>query len=80
MKRSGRSSIVQASRLADGQRKITSITEVLEVSEDKVMTNEVFTFRRSGIDDAGKLLGDHVYVQESHLMERFYQAGVLPRP
>jgi pilus assembly protein CpaF len=72
--------IVQASRLADGQRKITSITEVLEINEDKVETNEVFTFRRSGIDDTGTLLGDHVYVQESQLMERFYQAGVLPRP
>ena len=72
--------IVQASRLADGQRKITSITEVLEITEDKVETNEVFTYRRSGIDDAGTLLGDHVYVQESQLMERFYLAGVLPRP
>jgi len=71
--------IVQANRLPDGQRKIISITEVLEVDGEEVETNEVFAYERRGMDAEGNILGDHVYVSESLLMERFYQAGLMSR-
>ena len=71
--------IVQANRLPDGQRKIISITEVLDIDGGDIKINEVFKYQRQGMDEQGKILGDHVYVSESHLMERFYQSGALPR-
>lgn len=73
--------IVQASRLPDGQRKITSITEVLGLLPDgRININEVFRYNRHGMDAEGKILGEHAYVRESKLLERFYQSGALKRP
>ena len=71
--------IVQANRLPDGQRKIISITEVLDVDGGDIEINEVFKYQRQGMDDQGKIIGDHIYVSESKMMERFFQSGALPR-
>ena len=74
--------IVQASRLADGKRKVTSITEVLgfDVAQNQCLTNEVFVFDQRGMDEQGNIQGDHQYVRESGLLERFYRSGALKRP
>ncbi|MFN3200740.1 MAG: CpaF family protein [Bradymonadia bacterium] len=72
--------IVQASRLPDGQRKITSITEILGFQGEEVQTNEVFIFAQTGVDEKGTIYGEHQYVAESQMLERFYRAGALKRP
>ena len=72
--------IVQASRLADGQRKIVSITEVLGIEDGEMQTNEVFVFDQRGMDAEGAVMGEHRYARESLLLERFYRAGALKRP
>ena len=72
--------VVQASRLADGQRKVTSITEVCGVQGDRFATREVFRFEQMGMDDAGAIHGRHRYVAESGLLDRFYRAGAMRRP
>jgi pilus assembly protein CpaF len=59
--------VVQLSRLQDGTRKILSIAEVLGVEHDAVKLQEVFTFERVGVTDAGKVQG------------RFRSTGVMPR-
>jgi pilus assembly protein CpaF len=59
--------VVQVSRLQDGTRKILSISEVLGVRDDKVQIQEVFTFERAGVTDAGKVQG------------RFRATGVIPK-
>jgi pilus assembly protein CpaF len=59
--------VVQVSRLQDGTRKILSISEVLGVRDDKVQLQEVFTFERIGVTDAGKVQG------------RFRGTGVTPK-
>ena len=71
--------IVQANRLPDGQRKIISITEVLDVNDSDIEINEVFAYQRKGMDADGKILGEHAYMNESKMLERFYQSGALPR-
>lgn len=71
--------IVQANRLPDGQRKIISITEVLDVQDSDIEINEVFAYQRKGMDVDGKILGEHAYMNESKMLERFYQSGALPR-
>ncbi|MBU0550934.1 CpaF family protein [Myxococcota bacterium] len=73
--------IVQAARLPDGQRKITSITEVLGTDEnDDIRSQEIFLYRQDGMDANGKIFGEHAYVRESGYLERFYRAGALQRP
>jgi pilus assembly protein CpaF len=72
--------IVQANRLPDGQRKITSITEVLGLEADRVSINEVFAYRQEGVDDEGRIIGEHAYVNEAQFLERFYRSGALKRP
>ncbi len=49
--------VVQVSRLQDGTRKILSISEVLGVKDEKVDLQEIFTFERTGVNDAGKVEG-----------------------
>ena len=49
--------VVQVSRLQDGTRKILSISEVLGVKDEQVELQEIFTFERIGVTDAGKVQG-----------------------
>ena len=59
--------VVQVSRLQDGTRKILSISEVIGVRNDQVDLQEIFTFERTGVNDAGKVQG------------RFKATGVIPK-
>jgi pilus assembly protein CpaF len=72
--------IVQAARLSDGSRRVTSITEVLGYEDGDIKTQEVFTYQRQGMDGDGKVIGEHLYIAESTFLERFYQVGALRRP
>src|ERR1700728_3443966 len=51
--------IIQASRLRDGSRRITHITEVLGMEGDVVITQDLFVYEIIGEDAQGKLLGRH---------------------
>ena len=59
--------VVQVSRLQDGTRKMISISEVLGVRDEKLQMQEIFTFDRVGVTDAGKVQG------------RFRATGISPR-
>ncbi|MCC6589645.1 MAG: CpaF family protein [Bryobacterales bacterium] len=59
--------VVQISRLQDGTRKVVSIAEVTGVEDDTVSLQEIFTFERLGVNDAGKVQG------------RFKATGVAPK-
>ncbi|WP_322044232.1 CpaF family protein [Paraburkholderia sp. J67] len=49
--------IVQVARLTDGRRRIMSISEITGMEGDVVNMQEIFTFKRSGIDAAGNVRG-----------------------
>jgi pilus assembly protein CpaF len=51
--------IVQAARLRDGSRRITHITEVLGMEGDVVITQDLVTYKITGEDANGKLIGKH---------------------
>ncbi len=51
--------IVQASRLRDGSRKITHVTEVVGMEGDVVTLQDIFLYDIQGEDEDGKLLGNH---------------------
>lgn len=50
--------IVQQSRLRDGSRKVTSITEISGMEGDKVVMTDIFRFEQSGVASDGKVLGE----------------------
>ncbi len=51
--------IVQASRLRDGSRRITHITEVLGLEGDVLITQDLLVYEILGEDGDGKVLGRH---------------------
>ena len=49
--------IIQANRLQGGPRKVTSITEVLNMEQDVIIMQDVFKFKQLGIDQNGRAFG-----------------------
>jgi pilus assembly protein CpaF len=49
--------LIQIARLADGSRRVMSITEVTGMEGDVVTTQEVYRFRRRGITAEGQVVG-----------------------
>ena len=48
--------IVHTARLKDGSRRITNITEIYGIEEDDILTQDIFAFEQTGIED-GKIQG-----------------------
>ncbi|RKP43893.1 CpaF family protein [Trinickia fusca] len=49
--------VIQASRLTDGRRKIVSIQELTGMEGEVVNMQEIFTFKRTGVDQSGAVRG-----------------------
>ncbi|MBN3792295.1 CpaF family protein [Burkholderia sp. Ac-20353] len=49
--------VVQAARLTDGKRKIVSISELTGMEGDIINMQEIFTFKRTGMDQDGTVRG-----------------------
>ncbi|MFN8385684.1 MAG: CpaF family protein [Anaerolineales bacterium] len=50
--------IIQQTRLKDGARKVTAITEVVGMEGDTVVLTDVFKFEQTGIGENNKILGE----------------------
>jgi pilus assembly protein CpaF len=59
--------IVQVSRMSDGTRKVTGISEITGMEGDVITMQEIFVFERTGVDAEGKVLG------------RFRATGIRPK-
>jgi pilus assembly protein CpaF len=59
--------VVQQTRLADGTRKVTSISEITGMEGDVITMQEIFVFEKAGISKEGKVIG------------RFRATGVRPK-
>jgi len=49
--------VVQASRMSDGTRKVTSISEITGMDENVISMQEIFRFSRKGVGPDGKVVG-----------------------
>ncbi len=69
--------IIQTNRLQGGPRKITHITEVLNMEQDTVVMQDIFVFVQDGIDETGRAFGhfESTGVRPS-FMSRLEQAGI----
>jgi pilus assembly protein CpaF len=69
--------IVHVSRLADGKRRVTHVTEVVGMEGQTVTLQDVFLFQQTGIDARGKVLGNIVSTGlRPHFIDRFEAAGI----
>ncbi len=55
---SGADLIVQQSRLKDGSRKVTAITEIAGMEGDTVVLTDIFRFEQTGISPDGQVIGE----------------------
>ncbi|MBS1300836.1 CpaF family protein [Loktanella sp. SALINAS62] len=64
--------IVQASRLQDGSRRMTSITEITGMEGDVISMQEVFKYQRVGLTPENKIIGHFTATGvRSHFSDRF---------
>ncbi|MHB1856558.1 MAG: CpaF family protein [Acidobacteriaceae bacterium] len=49
--------VIQVSRLSDGSRKVTSISEITGMEESVISMHEIFSFNKKGIGPDGRVIG-----------------------
>jgi pilus assembly protein CpaF len=59
--------VIQVTRLSDGKRKITNISEIVGMEGEMVTMQDIFLYDRQGIDEDGRVLG------------RFKATGIRPK-
>jgi pilus assembly protein CpaF len=73
--------VVQANRMSDGSRKVTSITEITGMEENVISMQEIFSFEKKGIGPDGKVIG---VFKPSRIRPRFLErlrvAGIILPP
>jgi pilus assembly protein CpaF len=50
--------IIQQTRLKDGSRKVTAITEVVGMEGETVVMTDIFKFEQTGVGENGKIIGE----------------------
>ena len=74
---SGLQIVLQLSRLADGRRRIMSISEITGMEGDVISMQDIFVFRKRGRTESGEVLGEFVPTGIRPLcMELLTAAGV----
>jgi pilus assembly protein CpaF len=73
--------IVQISRMSDGTRRITYVTEITGMTGDVVAMQDIFVFEKLGIDIGGRVLGRFKATGVSpKFVERLKKAGIVLPP
>ena len=69
--------VVQITRMKDGRRKITDISEVVDVKDGKIVLKNIFKFNSDGVNESGIVQGEFVlqeYVPE--VLSKIKNAGI----
>jgi len=70
--------VIQIDRLSDGKRKVTSISEVVGLKNDKVCLKEIFSFKENGMSEQGNVRGEFVvYKYIPKVYDRMKRKGIL---
>ena len=73
--------VVQAERMSDGTRKITSISEITGMEENVISMQEIFKFQKKGIGPDGRVIGAFVPSRiRPRFLERLRVSGVILAP
>lgn len=69
--------VIQIERLSDGKRKITSISEIVGLKDEKVELKEIFSFKEDGVSDQGNVMGEFVvYKRVPKVYDRIKRKGI----
>ena len=69
--------IVQIARMSDGNRKLVAISEITGMEGEVISTQDIYTFRKSGIGENGEVLGEFTTGGfRPQCTERIERAGV----
>ena len=68
--------VVHVSRMQDGKRRVTGISEMLPGAPGEIHMQEVFAFERSGMTSDGSIVGRHVQKTQTAMTPRFRAAGL----
>ncbi len=69
--------VVQTSRLTGGARKVVKISEVTGIEADNLMTQDLFVFKQTGVDEQRRAQGYfHTTGIRPHFLERLRASGV----
>ena len=73
--------IVQQSRLSDGSRRVTHVTEVIGMQGDVITMQDIFLWKSDGIDKNRKVIGRHMATGfMPKMVEKFEALGIrLPK-
>jgi pilus assembly protein CpaF len=73
--------VVQATRMSDGSRKVTSISEITGMEESIISMQEIFTFNKKGIGPDGKVIGAFQPTRiRPKFLERLRVSGIILPP
>ena len=73
--------VVQATRMSDGSRKVTSISEVTGMEENIITMQEIFTFAKKGIGPEGKVIGAFQPTRiRPRFLDRLRVSGIVLSP
>jgi pilus assembly protein CpaF len=73
--------VVQATRMSDGTRKVTSIAEITGMEENVISMQEIFSFVKKGIGPDGKVIGAFVPSRiRPKFLEKLRVAGIILPP
>jgi pilus assembly protein CpaF len=73
--------VVQATRMSDGTRKVTSIAEITGMEENVISMQEIFSFNKKGIGPDGKVIGAFVPTKiRPRFLEKLRVAGIILPP
>ena len=70
--------VIQIDRLSDGKRKVTSISEVTGIKDDKVSMKEIFAFKENGLSEQGEVRGEFIrYKHTPKVYDRMKRKGIV---
>jgi len=69
--------VINISRLTDGKRKVTSISEVVGFDGDEIKLNEIFAFKQTGVTKDGEVIGEFILNEATpQIYERLKSRGI----
>ena len=70
--------VIQIDRLSDGKRKVTSISEIVGLTDGKVNLKEIFAFKENGLSEHGEVRGEFIlYKYIPKVYDKMKRKGII---
>ena len=70
--------VIQIDRLSDGKRKVSSISEIVGLKDDKVKLKEIFAFKENGLSEHGEVRGEFIlYKYIPKVYDKMKRKGII---